>query len=92
MRSLIGNITENLMSIEMIIIIILLLGGLIFFSRDFKIGALVNFIIFSGTFVLFYEMDLNFRLPLMISVSFLVMLALSLYLVKKTTATGGFVS
>lgn len=74
-----------------IIILIAFFGGLIFYSKGFQVGTTVNMIIFAGIFIWFYESRLNFVLPLIIFMMHLVILALSLYFISKTSVQGGFV-
>lgn len=87
---LLVNVEANIFSIELIVTLILLVCGVILFARDYKVGLISNFLIFSGCFIIFYEYGLNYRIPLMVSIGFIILISLSLYTVNKTV-TRGFV-
>ena len=78
------------MSGEWIALIITILGALIFFAKDFKLGMIVLLTTSAGLFIWFYEQQWNYVLPLVIFFMSLVIMALSLYAVNKSSATGGF--
>lgn len=78
------------LSFEWTILIIMILGALIFFAKDFKIGMIILLATSAGVFIWFYEKNLNYALPLTVFFMSLVILALSLYAVNKSSATGGF--
>jgi hypothetical protein len=83
------TLAENLgVSIEYGIFIFLGIGGLIFYARDFKIGALMHFFIGILMFMWFYAEGLNYRDPLIFSLVMLVVLALSLYATSKAESRG----
>jgi hypothetical protein len=77
-------------SFEWIMLIITVLGAMIFFAKDFKIGMMILLVTTGGLFIWFYEAGLNYALPLIVFFMALVILALSLYAVNKSSATGGF--
>lgn len=75
---------------EWIALLICVVGAMIFFAKDFKIGMLVLMATTGGLFVWFYERSLNWTLPLAVFLASVVILALSLYAVNKSSTTGGF--
>ena len=79
------------MSIESVITIIILLAGVILYAADFKLGTLLHFLGFATAFIVFYVLGWNWVLPLIFMLLSLVILALSLYAVSKTTQAGAFI-
>lgn len=85
------TILDNLLiGFEELIIIVLLLGSLVFYAKDFKIGTLINFITMAGLFVWFYSANLNYGLPAVLFLMNFVIMCIGLYAVNKTSTTGGF--
>lgn len=72
------------MSFSWIILVIALTGSIIWFYADFKVGIVVNMLLFGSIFVWFYEAGLMWQLPLTIFILFFVFLVLSLYTVSKS--------
>ena len=84
-------IPKNLgLSWEWLIIILLFLASLTVFAKDFKLGIALNFLIFGGVFVWFYQVGANFWIPLIIMLMHLILLAFSIIFVNKVSTTGGF--
>jgi len=79
------------MSWEMGITIILLVGGLVFYAADFKIGAALHMVMFGLEFIALYLTGNNYAPPLILFFIALVMLTLSLYAVAKQTSRGAFI-
>jgi len=84
------KILENLgMSFESLILIVLVLGGLIFFARDFTTGVVALMIMSGGVFVWFYEFGHNWALPLALFI--ITIILLSFTLMKSSQQQGVFV-
>jgi len=88
-------LAENLgITIETVITFIALFGGMIVYARDFKIGMIVHILLFSGLFIVFRILEMNFRIPLTLFLIFLAILSLSIFFVAKespVTARGGLI-
>lgn len=73
------NLLENLaISFESLIIIVLVLGGLIFFARDFTTGIVALMIMSGAVFVWFYAVGFNWSMPLALFIITLIMLSFTL--------------
>lgn len=81
-------ISKNLMSIENIILLVVLLGSIIFYAKDFKLGLLLDFVFSALCFVWFYIAGLNYVYALVCTCIFLVLLSFSLYFVRQTANRG----
>lgn len=85
-----------MLSIETLIMFILLLGGFIFYARDFKLGLVLHFLMFTVNFIVFWSLneyygkDLNTMIPLAFVLLFMVLLAFSLFAVAKNEPQGRF--
>jgi hypothetical protein len=85
-------VAENLlMSFETILIIILIIGSLIFYAKDVKLGFIMGFMMFGGLFMWFYSADLNFILPLYLCLGHFVMMCFTFYFESKSGQIGGFI-
>lgn len=76
---------------EWLIILVLCLGTIIFAAKDFKLFVIVLFTITGGIFIWFYEIGLDYTIPLSLFFMSLVILVLSLFAVDKSSTTGGFI-
>lgn len=86
------NMVTNLgMSFESIIILILLFAGLVFYASDFKLGLIMHMIAFACVFIWFYQIDLNWAVPLTLFFMCLIALSFTLYAVSRTTQRGAFI-
>lgn len=85
-------VQQNLsMSIENVILLIVILGLSIFYAKDFKLGIIMQLLLSASCFMGFYQLGWNYVPALVIMFITLVLLALSLFAVKKTVDTGGFI-
>ena len=73
------------MSWENTVVFVLTIGCLIFCAKDFKIGIMMAFFINAGLFVLFYYNNFSWGISLVVTLVSLVVMALTLLLVGKTT-------
>lgn len=85
-------VAENLaMSWENIVLLIFLVGGLIFYASDVRIGLMLHFFTNGGLFAWFYYGGYIYQYALATSLIFLILLSFSLYAVSEADARGGFV-
>lgn len=83
-------ITENLaMDFEYLVPLIAFICGLTFYAINFKLGTILNFLLFMSIFIWFFEANINYVPALILGFINLVMLAFSLYAVNERAATGG---
>lgn len=74
-------IEENLnMSFEIILLLLVVIGAIIFFSKGLQFGSIFLFISTGLTFMLTYALELNYSYSLVVFMCSLVLMALSLYL------------
>lgn len=86
------NLASNLgLDLDVIILIIIVLGSLLFFAKDFKIGAIMLFLTSGVCFMGFYYFQLNYVPALVIFFMSLISMAFSYYAVDKTASMGGVV-
>lgn len=73
------------------------LGILVFFAKSVQLGLMTEFIAFSAITFWFWNTtqtaatDLNYIIPLILMLIFLVLMALSLFFTHKQETRGGFV-
>ncbi len=79
------------MSLNTILLIIYLFGGIIFYAIDYKIGVIMHFVMGMGLWMLFYSLDWNWSTMLVINLMFLVIMSLSLLFVGGANQKGGVV-
>lgn len=85
-------IQENVgIMIEHVILIILIIGGFIFYAKDFKIGLMLHMASFGLIFIYFYESSLYYSSSIVMFFITFILLCLSLYASSKVTQTGGIV-
>lgn len=86
----VSSMLQNLgMGFETLIIIVLVLGGLIFFARDFTTGVVALMIMSGATFVWFYSVGFIWALPLALFIITLILLSFTL--MKGQTQQGVFI-
>lgn len=83
---------------EVVILLVVALGGLVFFAKSVHLGLLFWFMAFGGVFMWFYQTSLNssvttlnYVLPLICMLITLVLISLSLFMTDKQAQIGGFV-
>lgn len=88
----ISTIVANIgVSYETLILILVLLGGLILYAKDFKLGLIIQFMTTGCLFMWFYTAGYNYIPALVVCFLTFITMALSLYMVSKTTKVVGFV-
>ena len=75
MSSLLSNLG---IGFETLVIIVLVLGGLIFFARDFTTGVVALMIMSGAVFVWFYSAGFIWALPLALFIITLILLSFTL--------------
>lgn len=80
-----------LVSIEVIILLIIIIAGVINYAKNPLLGLMLHFIACAGVFMAFYELKLNYSLPLICMFIFLILMCFSLFAVKKSEVSGGLV-
>ena len=78
------------MGFEDYVLILVVVGGLIFFAKDFKLGIVMWFFVHSLLFLWFYTGGLNWSKVLITFFIGLVLMSLSLFSINKTVARRGF--
>jgi len=90
MWAMFNQVASNIGStFEIMIIFIAFFGGIIFFAKGFQVGITINFVMFAGIFMWFYQAQLNWGIPLIIDMICLVVMALSFYPLSQASETGG---
>lgn len=71
------------LSLPNIIIIVFLFGGLIFYGKDIKLGAILHFLIFAGLYVWFDSVGYNTFLVIRLLILMFIVLIFILILENK---------
>ena len=80
------------MNFENIMLLLVALGGLIFYAKDFKIGVILHMVGFGCCFMLFYSLGLPYQRALVSFFLMFVILCITLYAISKTApAYEGFI-
>lgn len=79
---------------DIVLMIVLNLGLLVFFAKDWKLGLAMGFILNAGAFMWFYTAvgagyTWSWATPLIAMFVWLILMALTLYTVAKTSRNGG---
>jgi hypothetical protein len=78
-------IANNLgMSLSIIILIGTMVGTLIFYAQDYRLGLMISFFMTGLNFMLDYALDLEYVNTLVCLFMFLALLAFSLFISSKT--------
>lgn len=85
-------VSENLnLDFGVLILLVLVLGSLIFFAKDFKLGSVLLFFISGSCFMLSYGQGWNYAPSIIVFFMSLIMMAFSLYGVGRVTDQGRLV-
>lgn len=88
----ITNIASNVgLSFENLILLLVVLGSLIFYARDFKIGILMTFLTTTLCFMGMYQLNLNYTPSLVVVFMSLVIMSFSFYGTGRDSVAGGLV-
>lgn len=85
---LVGNLGFD---IGTLILFVLMLGSLVFYAVDFKVGLIIDFLITGCCFMWFYTNGWVWWLPLVLMIIDFIVLAFSLYFTQLSTSRGSFV-
>ena len=89
----ITDIATNLgMSFETVILITVLIGGCMFYAKDFKLGLALQLIATGLLFMWFFEQGMNYAPSLIMFLITLVILCFTLYAVSKQSTKGGVIA
>lgn len=83
--------TNLAMTFENIVLLVVVLGGLIFYAKDFTLGLILHMFATGLLFMWFYAADYNYVPALVLTLMFFVCMCLSLYATQKQVTYGGFV-
>lgn len=82
-------ISSNLgMALEYILLLILIIGGLIFYAKSFLLGILMSFFSMGCFFMLCYALGLDYSVAIKVMLIYFVIMSVSLYAAAKTQSTG----
>lgn len=79
------------MSFETIILVLLLLGCLVFFAKDVRLGLVMIFVLSGLLFMWFYSTGLDYVPSLVVFFMDLIILSFTLYGSSKRSSVGGFI-
>ena len=77
-------------SFEAFILIVITIGGFVFYVKSPQIGLMMHTLMFGCAFMWFYVKDFNWVLPLISFFMCIVLLALSIWATSKVSQLGGF--
>jgi len=83
-----GNLA---VTFENIILLLLFLGGLVFYAKDFKIGAMFHFFMYALAFMWFFATGRDYSNSLILMFIFLIIMSISIFAVAKTQTRAGLV-
>jgi len=83
--------TNLAMSFDKIVLFVITVGGLIGFAKDFKLGAILQFIFCGLCFMWFYSQSLNWALPLSMMIFWFIVMCFSIYALRNKADTGGII-
>lgn len=92
MNIAITTLSNNLgMSFENIMLMVIVLGGFIFYVQDVKLGMILHVLMTGVLFMIFYNFALNYVFSLVTMFIFIVLLSLTLMPVTQGNRQGGFI-
>jgi len=75
-----SNAASNLgMGIELVILFVVVIGAMLFYTKSFILGAVVQFLLSGGLFVVFYVLGWNFVPALVCTFLSLILMVFALY-------------
>jgi len=78
-------------SLENIIFIVLLVGSIIFYAKDFRLGSVMQLFVMSGLFMMDYALGWDWSKPLIVMLLSLVVLAFTLMFSMQESSSGGMI-
>lgn len=89
LEDLINLLAGNLgIGFENLILVLTILGSLIFFAKDMRIGAIILLMLLSAEFIVFVQLGMETFAALMGVLTSIVILTLSLYITHSKSTTG----
>lgn len=85
-NTLAGNLGS---SFEHVVFFTLIMLGMIFYAKDFKIGLALQFVVSGCCFMWFYSVDINYVPALVTFLITLVFLSFSIYAASDSRSAGG---
>ena len=79
------------LSFETTVLLIVTVGSLIFYAKDFKIGVVMSFLAYSMVFAWFYAMGNNYRNAIFLALLFFIVMCFTLYASSKVNQSGQMV-
>lgn len=78
--SIMETVADNVgISLENIVLLVVVLGGFVFYAKDFRLGVVIHFIMMGATFMWFYAAGFNFGTALLLFFMFLILMAFTLF-------------
>lgn len=85
-------IASNLgVTFEILLLFVGVLGSLIFYARDFRVGIIMTFLTTTLIFMATYALSLNYTPALVVVFMSLIIMAFSFYGVGRDSVAGGLV-
>lgn len=92
MWELLTTVGENVgMTIPNVLLLIMVVGNLIFWAVDFKLGNVILFLMTGGLFIMYRSLGWNYALPLIVFFMSLVIMAIGLIPISNKASEGGFI-
>lgn len=83
------QIAENTaIPFEITMLMLIILGGIIFYAKDVRLGILMHMLGCAGLFIWFYEAGLDYTYPLIAFFIFFICLCFTLIAVNKAVSAG----
>lgn len=86
--TLIGNVG---VSLEWLVCMLAFFAGLVFYAKDYKLGVVMQFFVFSLIFMWFYTKDYNYFIPAVFMFLSLILMSFSLFFADKDASRSGFI-
>ena len=81
-------VVENLgISFENLLLLLVVVGGLVFFAKDFRLGTIILFLFSGGLSLWFYNSNMNYINPLVVTFICLVVLVFTLMSQNNNSAS-----
>lgn len=79
------------MQIEIVITVVVCMGLLVFYAKDFKLGIVITFLITALLTMLFWSQNMNYIPALSVMMISFVVMSLTFYAITKVSAKGGVI-
>lgn len=90
---IVGNLGMNL---DVVLLLVVILGGIIFYAKDYKIGVALHFFMTSGLFMLLYALHshgfaVDYVPSLVMTFIFFILMCFVLYFDARTGSSSGMI-